>query len=140
MKIVERVTSGDMRSATVEHVVCEQCRSLIAFVLSNVDPDVYGDSKIAVPIAGQLLAVRERLDKTPDGDPMLGLQCACGNDTRLSEAELHHEPKDGWRLAQMTNAEKQRISAAIADCEDHKPDFEHNSRTTRYESFSIKRV
>jgi hypothetical protein len=137
MKVVQQITSDLLKSAQVHHVECQRCRSLVGLVLTDQS---LGDEPVIVPVGSKLLAIRERLDKTPDGEHMIGFQCECGNDTRISEAELHHEPDDGWRGDVRTNAELKRIEKAIDKCDEHEADYESNKDMTRYETFTVKRA
>ena len=89
-----------------------------------------------VSMGTNLLSHRVRLDHHADG-AMIGYQCKCGNDTRLSKAELHHQPKDGWGQRDLLPHEAFKLTQEIKDC-GHKADYAKKDGKTRYETFHVE--
>jgi hypothetical protein len=121
----------------VDTVHCSKCDSLLALEVSGghgVQLDRRGVA--VIPIGSKLLSSRVRLDESAGG-PMMGYQCACGNDTRLSAAEKHHKPKAGWLNTVMPH-EEHEIRTAIKLC-GHKADYRRDDNVTVYEKFKVVR-
>lgn len=89
-----------------------------------------------VSLGDNLLSRRVRLDEHADG-PMMGYQCKCGNDTRLSKAEKHHQPDEGWAQRGLLPHEVAKLRSEIKDC-GHKADYAHRGGRTRYETFHVE--
>lgn len=74
----------------VYQVKCDECDSLLVEVklVGKIEDQQGGDWKIAdFRYSDRLLAYRKRLDG------MIGLQCMCGTDTRLSDVEKRERPE-----------------------------------------------
>lgn len=122
--------------ASVHQLTCSHCRKLLALEVSG-GPGLATDARgvAVIPVGPDLLSSRVRLDEGPDG-PMVGYQCRCGNDTRLSEAEEHHPPQDGWYTNLMPH-EEHTIRAAIKQC-GHKADYSRRGAVRRFETFKLE--
>lgn len=117
-------------------VSCSKCEKELALEVS-AENGMQGNARgmAVLPLSDDLLSSRVRLDETPEGEPMMGYRCICGNDTRLSEAELHHEPKNGWG-SDLLPHEAHKVKEAIKQCGEHKADYAAVASHRRYETFA----
>lgn len=116
------------------------CGKLLALEVRGIDGIRLGEHGWAViPLGDDLLSHRVRLDEHTSGR-MVGYQCKCGNDTRLSAAEKHHPPVNGW-YTNLLPHEPVTLALAIRACvKAHQPDYEEQSGRRRYESFVTEQV
>src|SRR5689334_9342553 len=88
----------DWYRANFEHVRVvrcgnRKCGAVLALEVSGGTGVPLDRRGVAVlPIGDKLLASRVRLDENEHGEPMMGYQCICGNDTRLSTVEKENPP------------------------------------------------
>lgn len=92
-EISQRIDFYKNHYATVELVQCMECKSDLCLELTGLigaglglSPNAMG--VVVIPLNEKLLSTRIRLDETGTGEPMRGYQCACGNDSRVSEQEI----------------------------------------------------
>lgn len=127
---------------TVDVVTCTKCKSFLAFECSGGDgmgmqPNELG--KFVIPIGDQLLAHRVRLDESPEGERMTGYQCACGNNSKLSEAEKGLVPV-GQTLVQLSPFEKHKIMELIRADKKYKPKFKRQGNKVTMDGFAVERA
>src|SRR5271166_3897797 len=112
----------------------EGCGELLALEVSGGPGHQVDERGVArITIGSTLLSTRVRLDEHDSGR-MVGYQCSCGNDTRLSDAERHHKPVNGWHH-DLRPHEAAQIHSAIKLCGKHKAKFKDDGTTKHYESF-----
>jgi len=139
----------------VYFVRCLNCKRVIAVEV----PQPGGNTARGMQIFGYqnlFMTTRTRLDKTPSGKPMIGYECACGNDTRLSEVERGVVPthttvidksgnivsSDG-PLPSLSPFERDKMRKSVAEVasnNDYKADYEADGVKERYETFIVERV
>jgi predicted GH43/DUF377 family glycosyl hydrolase len=129
----------------VDVVVCSKCKEQLALELMGGDPmglsfnDV---GKIVVPLSDKLISHRVRLDEAPTGEPMMGYQCACGNDTRISKIEEEYLPETPANRGPTTldPFTKQKLKETIRLRKDHKPKFRKQGNAKHFETFKVERI
>jgi len=140
----------------VYFIRCMNCERVIAV---EVPKPGGGNTQRGVEIFGYqglFMTTRNRLDKTPTGKPMVGYECACGNDTRLSALEKGIVPTSTVlydKAGNITHADpappslspferdKMRREVASKEASDsYTPDYEADGNTERYETFIVERV
>lgn len=106
---------------------------------------------------GLFLTTRERLDKTPDGFPMIGYEALTGNDTRLSKFERgvikpieleNAKPEvlvNSFNLSPFERAQMESEVAINQASANEQADYELKYNNTgmvieRFETFQIERV
>ena len=129
----------------VDVVVCGKCKEQLALELMGGDPMglSYNDvGKIVVPLSDKLISHRVRLDEAPTGEPMMGYQCACGNDTRISKIEEEYLPETSANRGPTTldPFTKQKLKETIRLRQDHKPKFKQQGNAKHFETFKVERI
>lgn len=132
-----------MNFDVVEIVSCSECKSPLCFQLSAPKGEVPGisyaeDGKARITIGDKLLSWRLRLDEASTGEPMIGYQCACGNDTRIAAIERGKVPVAKFQQS-LSPFEKFKIAEEIK-ASDHKADFKQQGNIKHFESFKVERV
>lgn len=126
----------------VEIVSCSKCKSMLAFECQGGDTmglPVNEVGKVIIPIGGSMLSSRVRLDEAPTGEPMIGYQCECGNDTRVAVVERGLVPVGGMQIA-LSPFEKHQIRERIKADKKYKPSFKKIGNIKHFESFQVERV
>jgi len=140
----------------VSFVRCLQCKRVIAVEVPTRSGNVPVRGVQIYGYQDLFVTTRVRLDKTPDGKPMVGYQCACGNDTRLGEAERGEVPTSHMvvdkndrvvessppmRALSPFEREQIRVTVALKQAGSKKKvDYEINGTTERFETFQLERV
>lgn len=127
---------------SVELVKCDKCKNYLAFELSGGDGmgmQANELGKFVVPIGDKLLSYRVRLDEAPTGERMMGYQCACGNDTRVSDVERGKVPV-GLNRVSLSPFEKHKIAEDIRSDSKYKPKFKKSGDKKTFETFSVERI
>lgn len=128
--------------AVVEVVTCTKCKSFLAFECAGGDgmglaPNELG--KYVIPIGDKLLAHRVRLDENQEGERMVGYQCACGNNSKLCDAEKGLVPV-GQTLVQLSPFEKFKIAEQIRADKKYKPNFKRTGNKKLIDGFAVERA
>lgn len=122
-------------------VTCKGCSTHLCLELMGGDPMGIApddDGKIRINLSSKLLSYRIRLDETPDGLPMMGYQCECGNDTRIAALEEKYMPespanKGPTLLDPFTKSKiKEKILSSA-----HKAKFRVIGLEKHYETFKV---
>lgn len=141
---------------SVYFVKCLNCKRVIAVEV----PAVNGNTGRGMQIFGYqnlFKTCRTRLDSTGTGKKMVGYECACGNDTRLSSLEKGKVPVSGVVKNNLTGKvvarfgervslspfERDRLAADVAQEEASgkvKADYEVKDNIERFETFELVRV
>ena len=141
-QIAEMLSFYKKHFDSVELVKCTECDSELAFECAGgagmgMAQNELG--KYVIPIGDQLMAHRVRLDQNEDGERMVGYQCACGNDSKLSAVEREVVPV-GKTLVHLTPFEKHRIMEQIKQDPEYRPNFRRVGNKKIMDGFSIERV
>lgn len=128
--------------AVVDVVSCGKCKSFLAFECAGGDamgmqPNELG--KFVIPIGDKLMAHRVRLDENAEGERMVGYQCACGNNTKLCEAEKGLVPV-GQTLVQLSPFEKFKIAEHIRADRKYKPNWKRQGNKVLMDGFTVERA
>ncbi len=129
----------------VDIVICSKCKEELAVELMGGDPmgmSFNEVGKIVVPISQKLISHRVRLDEAPTGEPMIGYQCACGNDTRISTVEEEYLPETKANKGPTTldPFTKQKLRDSIRLRRDYKPKFRKSGNAKHFETFKVERI
>lgn len=144
------------QSGEVWFVRCLNCKRVIAVEVPAAAGNVPQRSRQIYGYQDLFVTTRTRLDKTPSGKPMVGYQCACGNDTRLGKYEhgevpvqtivkdkndqvVHADPP----IRSLSPFEREQMRATIAlkqASSKESADYENDGTTERFESFQLERV
>lgn len=129
----------------VEVVSCSKCKEQLALQLQGGDPmgmQMNELGKIMIPISEKLVSHRIRLDEAPNGEPMIGYQCLCGNDTRISAIEEEYMPEGPENVmpTALDPFSKSKIREAIRLRKDHKPKFKVQGKIKQFETFKVERI
>lgn len=144
-----------LKTNLVVAVECSPSKQIQGFAAVRA-PRRGGDRDI-YDYQGLFLTTRERLDKTPDGLPMIGYEALTGNDTRLSKFERGVvepvDPKDAapeeligsFNLSPFERAQKESEVAINQAASRLQADYEMRYSDTgmvieRFETFEIERV
>lgn len=129
----------------VDVVACNKCKERLALIMMGGDPmglqmNEYG--QIIMPISAKLVSHRIRLDEAPTGEPMLGFQCLCGNDTRIATVEEEYMPESPANSMPTTldPFTKNKIRETIRLRKDYKPKFRKQGNTRHFETFKVERI
>lgn len=128
--------------SSVEVLQCSKCNEYLAVEVAGGDgmgmtPNEIG--KFVIPVGNKLLSYRVRLDENQEGERMIGYQCACGNDTRLSKAEIGIVPA-GLHQVTLNPFEKDQIRQQIRMNKKYKAKFRRDGMTKHYDTFALERV
>lgn len=138
-------------------VRCLNCMRIIAVEVPTASGNVPVRGRQIYGYQELFITTRVRLDKTPDGKPMVGYECACGNDTRLGEVERGEVPVSTALVKKGTGEvvvpaeppkslspfERERLRNTVALKQagsKKKADYEINGTTERFETFQLERV
>ena len=126
----------------VDLVECTKCKTVLALELSGPTGEPLGLAanevgRSIIPVSGALLSSRIRLDEAPTGERMRGYQCACGNDTRISQAEKDEGVPVGPKQTSLDPFSKQLIAQRLRDRKD-KPKFKKSGNTKVFETFKVR--
>ena len=133
---------------------CLNCTRIIAVEVPTASGNVPVRGRQIYGYQELFITTRVRLDKTPDGKPMVGYECRCGNDTRLADVERGEVPtttaivKDGAVVQaappiSLSPFERERMRTTVALKQagsKKKADYEINGTTERFETFQLERV
>lgn len=130
---------------SVEVITCSKCKDQLAIQLMGGDPmgmSVNEVGKIVVPLSNKLISHRVRLDEAPTGEPMIGYQCECGNDTRISAIEEEYLPETPANRGptSLDPFTKQKLRESIRLRKDHKPKFKQQGNMKTFETFKVERI
>lgn len=128
--------------AVVELVSCSKCKSFLAFECSGGESMGMAQNELGkyiIPIGDKLQSHRVRLDEAPTGERMVGYQCECGNDTRISDVERGLVPVGRMQTA-LSPFEKHQIADKIRADRKHKPKFKKVGNIKHFDSFQVERV
>lgn len=149
--IVESSNSQDMidfyktQFESVSVASCGKCGQELALIMFGGDPmgmQVNELGQVVLPMSSKLISHRVRLDEAPTGEQMVGFQCECGNDTRISKIEEEYLPQGPQNSAptSLDPFTKHRIREAIKLRKDHKPKFKMRDNIKTFETFKVKRI
>lgn len=147
------------RYSIVWLVHCLNCERVVGVEVAPANPNEQADGRNSAVHTYQdlLLARRERVDRDPNGQPMRGYECVCGNNTKLSKAEQGviqevtgktyaiggkavADP-DQRPIRSLSPFEQSQVEAEVRiRAASTKPDVEFDGTKERYESFMLERV
>lgn len=81
----------------------------------------------------------EPIYSPPQLPPGLSQTIPCGNDTRISEAEIGHVPVGSGQIS-LSPFEKHQIREKMSQDKSHKPDFRKVGNIKHFESFQVERL
>lgn len=130
---------------SVEILTCGKCKDRLALILiggNTMGMQMNELGQIVVPMSNKLISHRIRLDEAPTGEPMIGFQCDCGNDTRISSIEEEFMPESPANKGPVSLDPfmKQKIKSEILNRNNYKPKFKKQGNVKTFETFKLERI
>lgn len=125
----------------VHTVHCQKCKALLC-IECHGGHTIGGQRDerglLVIPVGDRMLSHRVRLDQHDSGR-MIGYECICGNDTRLSAVEAKHPPANGWHH-ELYPHEPHLIREKILQS-GHKPKYTERGNAKYYDGkFKVTRI